>query len=69
MAWRVEVSPYFTVRSVVTGVVEVGLEPVHQTFFGLPNVLYATTFACKAIQHIGTLASDVVFRYILSTRC
>ena len=67
MSMLVEVSAYFTHRSVVTYVVKVGLEPVHKTVFGLSHILYATSLARKTIDDIGALASDVEFHCVFST--
>ena len=52
MVWLVEVFGYFTVRSVMTYVVEVGLESVHYSVLGLANILNATSLARQAVYDI-----------------
>ena len=41
MVWKVEVFAYFTILSIVTDIVEVGLEPIHEAILCLSDILYA----------------------------
>ena len=60
MVWKVEVFRYLTVWFVVTNLVEVVLEPVHETIFGLAYILYPATFAGETVDKIGAFAGAVV---------
>ena len=64
----VEVVAYFTVRPVMTNVVEMGLESVHKAIFRLSYILYPASLAGEAVYEIGALTSHVVFCGVVPTR-
>ena len=61
MVWSVEVSTDLTLGFVMSDIVEVHLEPVHETIFRLPNILHAAAFTCEAVYDVGALAFVCLF--------
>ena len=68
MTFAVEVSGDFCLLCIMGDVVEVGLEPLFQTVFGLSHILFATTFAGDAIDNIVAIACHVGLGKVLTAR-
>ena len=68
MTFTVEVSRDFCLLCIMGDVVEVGLEPLFQTVFGLSHILFATTFAGDAVDNIVAIACHVGLGIVLTAR-
>ena len=68
MTFAVEVSGDFCLLCIMGDVVEVGLEPLLQTVFGLSHILFATTFAGNAVDNIVAITCHVGLGIVLTAR-